>query len=92
MLTGTVVYQTPIGDAFIERFGYPCALMHRGDLFQILVSACKASDRITLKTYSRLDGEGADIVPELCKAAGMTSQHTLSLPPRTRVRWPFAWR
>jgi salicylate hydroxylase len=54
MLTGTVVYQTPIGDAFIERFGYRYALMHRGDLLQILVSACKASDRITLKTSSRV--------------------------------------
>src|SRR5262249_38345034 len=54
MLTGAVVYQTPIGDAFIERFGYRYGLMHRGDLLQILVSACKASDRITLKTSSRV--------------------------------------
>jgi len=54
MLTGTVVYQTPIGDAFIERFGYRYALMHRGDLLQILVSACKASNRIRLKTSSRV--------------------------------------
>jgi len=54
MLTGTVVYQTPIGDAFIERFGYRYALMHRGDLLQILVSACKASNRISLKTSSRV--------------------------------------
>ena len=53
MLTGNVVYQTPIGDAFIERFGYRYALMHRGDLLQILVSACKANDRISLKTSTR---------------------------------------
>src|SRR5262245_38588937 len=54
LLTGTVVYQAPIGDAFIERLGYRYALMHRGDLLQILVSACKASDRIRLKTSSRV--------------------------------------
>src|SRR5690242_2453274 len=58
MLTGSVVYQTPIGAAFIERFGYRYALMHRGDLLQILVSACKASDRITLKTSRRVTAFG----------------------------------
>ncbi len=56
MLAGTVVYRAPIGEAFIERFGYRYALMHRGDLLQILVSACMASDRITFKTCTRATG------------------------------------
>lgn len=53
MLTGGIVYQTPIGDSFVQRFGYRYALMHRGDLLQILVSACRASERITLVTSTR---------------------------------------
>lgn len=56
MQTGGVVYQAPIGEAFVERFGYRYALMHRGDLLQILVSACRASDGITLKTSVRATG------------------------------------
>jgi len=54
MLTGKPVYQAPIGDAFVERFGYPYALMHRGDLLQILVTACERSEYITLKTSARV--------------------------------------
>ena len=54
MMTGQPVFQAPIGDAFVSRFGYRYALMHRGDLLQILVDACRASDLITLKTGARV--------------------------------------
>jgi 3-hydroxybenzoate 6-monooxygenase len=54
MLSGTTVFETPIGAAFIERFGYRYALMHRGDLLQILVTACRSSDHITLRTSTRV--------------------------------------
>lgn len=54
MLTGKPVYQAEIGAEFIRRFGFRYALMHRGDLLQILVDACRASDRITLRTSSRV--------------------------------------
>ena len=54
MLSGQPVYQVPIGDAFIERFGFRYALMHRGDLLQILVDACRANDNITLTTGARV--------------------------------------
>jgi len=56
MIAGKPVYQVPIGEEFIRRFGYRYALMHRGDLLQILVSACRASDLITLKTGVRVSG------------------------------------
>lgn len=54
MLSGRPVYEVPIGDAFIERFGFRYALMHRGDLLQILVDACRASSLITLTTGARV--------------------------------------
>ena len=54
MLTGKPVYQAPIGDVFLDRFGYRYALMHRGDLLQILVDACRASELIDLKTGARV--------------------------------------
>ncbi|MDX2156936.1 MAG: FAD-dependent oxidoreductase [Hyphomicrobiaceae bacterium] len=54
MITGEPVYQSPIGEAFVDRFGYRYALMHRGDLLQILVDACRRSPRIELRTRSRV--------------------------------------
>jgi salicylate hydroxylase len=56
MLTGRPVYEAPIGDAFVERFGFRYALMHRGDLLQVLVDACRDSDLITLRTGARVTG------------------------------------
>lgn len=54
MLTGCPVYDVRIGDEFVRRFGFRYALMHRGDLLQILVDACRASDLIRLCTSSRV--------------------------------------
>lgn len=54
MPSGRAVYQTPIDDAFVNRFGFRYALMHRGDLLQILVDAARASELITLETKARV--------------------------------------
>ncbi|MEZ5818710.1 MAG: FAD-dependent monooxygenase [Hyphomicrobiaceae bacterium] len=54
MVTGEPVYQSPIREDFIRRFGFPYALMHRGDLLQVLVDACRASDLITIQTSARM--------------------------------------
>jgi 2-polyprenyl-6-methoxyphenol hydroxylase-like FAD-dependent oxidoreductase len=54
MLTGEPIYQSPIREDFTRRFGFPYALMHRGDLLQILVDACRASDFITIRTNARV--------------------------------------
>ncbi len=56
MLSGEYIFQAPIDDSFVERFGFRYALMHRGDLLQILVDACEASDRITIETGARVTG------------------------------------
>lgn len=54
MPSGRAVYQTAIDNAFVSRFGFRYALMHRGDLLQILVDAARASDLITIETRARV--------------------------------------
>jgi salicylate hydroxylase len=39
-----------LADPFINRYGYPYTVLHRGDLLDILVAACRADDRITLES------------------------------------------
>jgi salicylate hydroxylase len=56
MLSGQAVYQVAIAEAFVERFGFRYGLMHRGDLLQILIDACRRSDRIQLATATRVTG------------------------------------
>jgi salicylate hydroxylase len=35
---------------FINRYGYPYTVLHRGDLLDVLLAACRADDRITLES------------------------------------------
>lgn len=56
MLTGQAVYTVPIGDEFVRRFGYRYALLHRGDVLERLVQACRSSELITLQSRSRVVG------------------------------------
>jgi 2-polyprenyl-6-methoxyphenol hydroxylase-like FAD-dependent oxidoreductase len=57
MITGQIVYRAPIDKPFIERFGYPYALLHRADILERLVAACRASnlsDLVTLTSGERV--------------------------------------
>lgn len=49
-LTGEEVTRLPVGsDAFRRRFrGYPYGVIHRGDLYQVLLEACRAEKGIEL--------------------------------------------
>ena len=49
-LTGEQVIRIPVGsDAFRERFGgYLYGVIHRGDLYQVLLDACRAESRVEL--------------------------------------------
>ena len=38
-----------LSEPFIHRYGYPYTVLHRGDLLEVLLGACRASDRITLE-------------------------------------------
>jgi salicylate hydroxylase len=39
-----------LADPFITRYGYPYTVLHRGDLLDILVAACRADRRIVLES------------------------------------------
>jgi 2-polyprenyl-6-methoxyphenol hydroxylase-like FAD-dependent oxidoreductase len=57
MITGQIVYRAPIDKPFVERFGYPYALLHRADILERLVAACRASnlsDLVTLTSGERV--------------------------------------
>lgn len=54
MLSGEVVYQAPIGDEFIKRFGFRYALLHRGDILETLLQACRKSSLITFDINSKV--------------------------------------
>ena len=36
-------------EPFIHRYGYPYTVLHRGDLLEVLLNACRANDLITLE-------------------------------------------
>ena len=54
-LTGEEVTRLPVaGDAFRKRFGgYPYGVIHRGDLYQVLLEACRAQAGIALHQNRR---------------------------------------
>ncbi len=54
MLTGKAVYQSPIDDEFVARFGYRYALLHRGDILEALLNGCRSSPLVTLTTNSKV--------------------------------------
>ncbi|MEA2783960.1 MAG: 3-hydroxybenzoate 6-monooxygenase [Candidatus Eremiobacteraeota bacterium] len=47
--TAAQVTALDLGDAFRAHFGYPYAVMHRGDLLDVLLEACRADTRIVLE-------------------------------------------
>ncbi|WP_190127168.1 3-hydroxybenzoate 6-monooxygenase [Streptomyces inusitatus] len=46
--TGRQVVRMPLTGPYRERFGNPYAVVHRGDLYQPLLDACRASDAVEL--------------------------------------------
>ncbi|WP_285032745.1 FAD-dependent monooxygenase [Mycolicibacterium sp. lyk4-40-TYG-92] len=47
--TGAKLTTVDMGEPFIQRYGYPYTVLHRGDLLEVLLAACRANDRITLE-------------------------------------------
>jgi salicylate hydroxylase len=63
---GVELTRLELTGAFLERYGQPYAVVHRGDLYDPLVRACRAQERITLRPGCavegyRLDGSGASV-------------------------------
>ena len=61
-VSGDEVTRIPVGAAFRERFGNPYAVIHRGDLHQVLLDACRQLPIITLSVKQKVTGfsEGGD--------------------------------
>ena len=49
-ISGEQVTSLDLGAPFIARYGYRYIVMHRSDLLDALLAACRAHDRITLET------------------------------------------
>src|SRR5580704_13887027 len=53
-VTGQEVTRIPLGDAFRKKFHHPYALIHRADLHNVLLDACRRSDRIKLDASQKV--------------------------------------
>ena len=50
IVTEEVLKTVDLGTPFRQRFGYPYAVVHRGDLLSALVSACERTGTVTLES------------------------------------------
>ena len=53
-ITGEEVTRIPLGDAFRRKFHHPYALIHRADLHNVLLDACRSSNRIRLDASQKV--------------------------------------
>lgn len=55
-MTGEDIASIPLDAPFRERFGNPYAVIHRGDLHGVFLSACREHPLITLRTSAEVTG------------------------------------
>lgn len=55
-ITGEEVTSIPLNEAFLKRFTYPYALIHRADLHRIFVDACARCPEIEVSTGVKVRG------------------------------------
>jgi salicylate hydroxylase len=55
-MSGEEIAHIPLDEPFRHRFGNPYAVVHRGDLHGVFLKACRASDRIALRTGCEVVG------------------------------------
>ena len=53
-ISGEEVTRIPLGDAFRKKFHHPYALIHRADLHNVLLDACRKSNRIRLDAAQKV--------------------------------------
>jgi salicylate hydroxylase len=54
-MTGELIAELPAGEEFRKRFGYPYGVIHRADLLNVILDACRhASDTIELRTHAKV--------------------------------------
>jgi salicylate hydroxylase len=55
MISGEQITSVELGERFEERYGYPYLVMHRSDLLDVLVHACREHTDITLENGRNVD-------------------------------------
>lgn len=55
-VTGTHVASVPVSGEYESRFGNPYLVVHRGDLYRLLLAACRAHPSITLRAGTYVTG------------------------------------
>ncbi|MBC8240287.1 MAG: 3-hydroxybenzoate 6-monooxygenase [Alphaproteobacteria bacterium] len=59
-MSGDEIMHVPLDAAFRKRFGNPYAVVHRGDLYSVLLRACQDSDMIELRVNADVVGYDQD--------------------------------
>ncbi|MCS6878840.1 MAG: 3-hydroxybenzoate 6-monooxygenase [Geminicoccaceae bacterium] len=54
--TAEEIVRVPVDARFRERFGNPYAVIHRGDLYRVLLEACRREPLIELRTDAEVQG------------------------------------
>lgn len=54
-LSGELVTSIPVKGPFRERYKYPYAVIHRGDLHSVLLEACRATPLVTLSAAQKVE-------------------------------------
>jgi salicylate hydroxylase len=59
-VTGAHVTSMPLGAGYVDRFGSPYVVVHRGELYRLLLDACRASAAIELRAAAHVTGYAQD--------------------------------
>jgi 2-polyprenyl-6-methoxyphenol hydroxylase-like FAD-dependent oxidoreductase len=59
-LTAEEIVRVPLDEPFRRRFGNPYAVIHRGDLYSVLLKTCRANELIEIRTASEVQGYEQD--------------------------------
>jgi len=54
-VTATQITSIPTGAAFRDRFNYPYALIHRADLHNVLLKACREAEHVQFRVATKID-------------------------------------
>ncbi|MFI5958990.1 FAD-dependent oxidoreductase [Cryptosporangium sp. NPDC051539] len=59
-MSGEHLTTLDLGERFRERYGYPYVVLHRGDLLEVLLDACRAEPRVALENTKTVVDVRAD--------------------------------
>ncbi len=74
-MSGDEIMHIPLDEPFRERFGNPYAVVHRGDLYAVLLQGCQDSDLIQLRVNADVTGydqDGAGVSAKLANGERVT--------------------